>query len=308
MKTSLVIFLIFFLSIDSFAQQDPLFSHPQANQIFSNPAFAGSHEQTSLTAVYRHQWLGFEDGAPRTALLNANTLFASKNIGAGISLIYDQIGVSKTSGVNISYAYQIKLGNDRLSFGLNTGLINYASKWSDVATIQPDDPSFQNANENIWFPLFGAGAYYYGENYYAGISVPHLINYSYENSFQPATLVNQSSQYVHWLLSAGYVFELSDEILFKSNMDARLVQAAPVEIDLGMSLMLFESFYAGLSYRSSDAMIFSAGYRTSENFSIGYSYDYLLTRLSFHSSGSHELIVQYDLIDPEKEVKTVNMF
>jgi type IX secretion system PorP/SprF family membrane protein len=287
------------------AQQDPLFSHAKASLILNNAAFAGAGEITSVDAVYRHQWLGFSYGAPRTAFIHGDSYFTDYSSGVAASFIHDRIGVSQFSGVNFSYAYHIPLGNDHVSLGLNAGLLNFSSRWTEVATVEANDPSFSDAGENIWYPLFGAGALYYGDNYYAGVAVPHMLNYSWENDFQLATLVSQSSQYVHWLVSAGYLFMLSPRLYLKSFMNARIVQAAPVQVDLGMNLEFYKAVTAGLTYRSSDAVVFSVGLRPVENLLVGYAFDFLITRLAYHSSGCHEILLRWLL--PAKNQSADNM-
>jgi hypothetical protein len=48
------------------AQFEPQFTQYMFNEMFINPAYAGSREQVAATMLYRNQWVGLE-GAPKTA-------------------------------------------------------------------------------------------------------------------------------------------------------------------------------------------------------------------------------------------------
>jgi len=60
-KILLVLGVLF--SINSFAQQEPLFTQYYVNDMAINPAISGSKTYNPLTIQTRQQWLGFE-GAP----------------------------------------------------------------------------------------------------------------------------------------------------------------------------------------------------------------------------------------------------
>ena len=64
--------MFLFLSQGLNAQQDPQYSMYMFNGLYLNPAYAGSHEVISISAIYRHQWAGFE-GAPRSASIGVHT-------------------------------------------------------------------------------------------------------------------------------------------------------------------------------------------------------------------------------------------
>jgi type IX secretion system PorP/SprF family membrane protein len=55
--------LLFFLSLQAVAQQDPQFNQYFFNPLGVNPAYAGSRGTLSAIAIHRSQWVGF-DGAP----------------------------------------------------------------------------------------------------------------------------------------------------------------------------------------------------------------------------------------------------
>lgn len=65
-KLILIVLLIAFTGKSVWAQQDAMYSQYMFNTLAINPAYAGSRDITSATALYRDQWVGIE-GAPKTA-------------------------------------------------------------------------------------------------------------------------------------------------------------------------------------------------------------------------------------------------
>ena len=85
-KLSLLVLLLVVLCTEvTSAQQDPQYTQYMYNMNVVNPAYAGSKESLSITALYRNQWSGFED-APVTFTFSAHSPI-SDNIGLGLSAI-----------------------------------------------------------------------------------------------------------------------------------------------------------------------------------------------------------------------------
>jgi len=73
------------------AQQEAQFSHYSFNTQSINPAYAGSRDALTVTALHRSQWVGFE-GAPTTQTLTAHTPILNDKLGIGLSVLNDKIG------------------------------------------------------------------------------------------------------------------------------------------------------------------------------------------------------------------------
>ena len=87
-KLSLLVLLVGILGTEiASAQQDPQYTQYMYNMNVVNPAYAGSKEGLSLTALYRKQWSGL-DGAPETFTFSAHAPFGDK-VGLGLSAIKD---------------------------------------------------------------------------------------------------------------------------------------------------------------------------------------------------------------------------
>src|SRR5690242_20323461 len=87
-----------------FAQQKPLYTQYMFNELVINPAFAGSDNAPSVTFLNRNQWTSIE-GAPITQTLSGHTLFGTSNMGAGLSIINDKIGVHKNQNIQGIFSY-----------------------------------------------------------------------------------------------------------------------------------------------------------------------------------------------------------
>ena len=112
-------------------QQDPQYSQYMFNQMAINPGYAGSKEALSTTLLFRSQWTGI-DGAPTTQTFSIHSPLRKKKVGLGLTIVTDQIGPKKSSGVLGAYSYRIPLGKGKLSFGLRLGVYNYIYDWSKI--------------------------------------------------------------------------------------------------------------------------------------------------------------------------------
>lgn len=60
--------------------------------------------------------------------------------------------------------------------------------------------------------------------------------------------------------------------------------------------------YGGISYRNSDAIAVLFGYSPIDRFTVGYSYDITINKLSSVSRGSHEILFKYCFNLPEPKM------
>ena len=97
------------------AQQEAMYSQYMFNTLAINPAYAGSRNVTSATALYRNQWVGIQ-GAPETLTLSIDAPINSKKVGLGLQVFNDRIGVTSTTGAFGSYAYRLRLNKGTLAF------------------------------------------------------------------------------------------------------------------------------------------------------------------------------------------------
>lgn len=293
-------------SINAKAQQDPLLTQYMFNGLFLNPAYAGTRPYISSTLTYRNQWVGLE-GSPETAIAAIDGSLPNEKMGLGAILYHDRIGVTKQNTLILNYAYSIKTSETaKLSFGINAGFSQYSAKLTDL-TVWDDDVVFESNLSSKILPKFGAGAYYYAERYYVGFSVPTLFAYQDDMDFN-FNLTQSSFLRRHYLLTAGYVFDINENFKLKPSFLGKYVHHAPFELDFNLSVLYKDTYWFGVSYRSNDALALIVEYQTNLNFRLGYSYDITLTELNNHSHGSHEIMLGIDFGKDLAKVKTPRFF
>lgn len=242
MKNQISFSVLFLLSVVMYAQQDPLYSQYIINPLLINPAYSGITTDLNASVMYRKQWAGFE-GSPVTMNANAHIALSNNRMGAGLITLQDQIGVDQTTEVTFTYGYHLPVSNDMtLSFGLQGGVINYRSDYSDIK-FNPADMKLTNQSE--WKPNLGTGVMLRSEKFMVSLSVPKLLSATSTIDQYSTSLYNQ-----HMYGMAGYLFQLSHRIKLKPWVLARVVKGAPVSLDYGASIKVDDSYSLGLFTRN----------------------------------------------------------
>ena len=286
------------ISYSGVAQQRPVYSQYMFNGLALNPAYAGSQKQFNAMAVLRTQWVNLE-GSPRTQMLSAHTPIPRKNVGVGLMLTHESIGVHTDWGAYASYAYQIKFKKQKamLSLGLQGGVNVRASDYSKATYQTANDPLVDTYSTTS--PNFGAGAYYSTKRAYVGFSVPFILeNSAYDNLPEGAVTTGTESRYYY--MTAGKVMPITDKVLVKPSVLVRYQENQPFGYDLSFNTYFNDVISVGASYRNGDAILVMAQMFLNENFAFGYAYDYTLSSLNTVSHGSHEVMLNYKiLLSPE---------
>jgi type IX secretion system PorP/SprF family membrane protein len=284
------------------AQQQIMFTQYMFNGLAINPAYAGSHESISATALARKQWSGLE-GAPSTQTFSVHSPIRNQKMSLGLLMLHDNIGVTDQTGIYGSYAYRIAFNEKaKLALGLQAGISFYNAQFSKVSA---NDPTFSSGDVRESLPSFGFGAYYNTERFYLGVSAPQL-NQSKFNKNNPDS---DSKIIRHYFITSGYVFDLSPSLKLKPNVLIKTVVGAPVELDLNANLLIKEVLWLGLSWRSFDSFDALIQVQATDQLQIGYSYDFATTTaLSRVNNGSHELMLNYRFSFSRKRILTPRYF
>lgn len=305
----LFLFLGLFLatSFISKAQQEPMVSQYMFNGLFINPAYAGTHDYWTSTLSARTQWVGFE-GAPRTILGAIDGPIAGKNMGLGLVVYNDEIGVSTQNTAIINYSYKLNFSNNtRLALGVSAGINQFSARLTELTIWDEQDVVFQNDLRSNVIPRFGFGAYYYGDRYYAGFAIPTLLGYEKGNNFSvdvsQATFLHR-----HYLMTGGYVIDLNENMKLKPSILMKYLPGAPLQADLNLGLLVNETFWFGSSFRSGDAVAILLEYQSNNFFRIGYAYDITFSDLRKYSNGSHEIMIGIDFGQDLIKAKTPRFF
>lgn len=289
------------------AQQDPQYSMYMFNPLSINPAFAGSRDALSVTLLGRKQWVNI-DGAPETGTLTAHSPLKNENIAVGLSVVYDKIGPSTTNMFYADLAYRLPLKNSRLAFGLKGGVDMYSANFSGLIVNDNTDPLYVTPISNKIMPNFGFGVYWYSPKSYVGLTAPKLL----ENTFAEGATVNgtvtNAKQNRHFFLTAGHTFDLSSTIEMVPSLMIKAVQDAPISAEINLNFLFYEKLWIGAGYRAEDAIVANVMYHFTPTFRAGYAYDYTVSDLGAYNTGSHEIMLNYDLDFLGKGFKTPRRF
>ncbi len=286
------------------AQQDAMFTHYMYNTLWLNPAYAGTRDALTITGINRSQWVGF-DGAPVAQSLTMHTPILNGKMGVGLSVLNDKIGPTKNSSVALDLSYQVKLtSKSKLSFGLK-GLVNmYSNKLTPLKLDNQNDGSFAQNNQKV-LPNLGAGIYYYRERFYVGLSIPKLL----ENKLS-TTSSSKSIEQQHYFFIMGTVFNLSSDVKLKPTCFIKATKGSPIQGDVTANFIFKDKFTVGAMYRTGDAVGTLLGYNFTEQFAVGYSFDWSMANTTGkYNNGSHEIMLRYDLISKSKaKIKSSRYF
>lgn len=297
MKKIIIKYLIFtgiiLFSLKGMSQQDPLFTQYMYNMSVVNPAYATDNPgMLNGGLLYRSQWVGI-DGAPNTASFFAHTP-VSERIELGISLVHDEIGdVIKENNITADFAYVLPLDDNgnKLSFGVKGGLTTFDGDLSRLVLEQPDDPAFNNISEV--FPVFGVGAFWFGEKYYLGASAPNLFTSKHIENEQGLARLGEEN--IHYFLTGGYVFDINEDFKFKPAFMARGVEGAPLSVDITANVLMFNRLEAGIGYRIDNSIMGLVNFAVTPGLRVGYAYDYTTSNLGNYNDGTHEFLLLFDL-------------
>jgi type IX secretion system PorP/SprF family membrane protein len=326
--------LLLLITTVSYAQQDPYYTHFKDVMQAYNPAAAGhKYGEICISGLTHHQWrdydedtrergtvgvagTGTENVSPVTYNLNVNTVFRlkpDKYIGAGITVIDDKVGFTKSTAfrANINYRQQFQGGFSEISGGLGIGGKQWGWVNPDYLAKDPGDPNIPaigtDANETK-FDL-SLGLMYKRQSiitpklkdFYAGFSITNINQASYQIQVttQANTQANLGLDYVpHYYTQVGVDYHLDNGMVLEPAILGKyglLDGAYKPQVDLNVTALFASTFRGGIGYRqfgNADALSVLLGYQTG-NIKIGYSYDITLSNVQRVSNGTHEIFVRY---------------
>lgn len=301
---------ILLLSVSTaFAQQLPQFTQYMFNTISINPAYAGSRETISVVGLHRSQWVGI-DGGPETQTLSAHTPLRNEKMGLGISFINDKLGYENFSYLYADYSYTIKTSeNTKLAFGLKAGMTHYfldEELLNDPSVV--NDPFFNDVS-NRWSPNIGAGLYLHSQRWYAGLSAPRILNTDY-NKGREGNIDYVALERISYYMTAGYVLNLSATTKLKPSVLLKATNGAPLSFDVSANFLFNEKLWLGAAYRVNEhaaAVGGIADFQISKQLRIGYAYEYPISDLSPYTSGTHEVLLMFEVFK-SKRIKSPRYF
>ena len=305
-KGTLFTILLLFFFWHASAQQDPMFTQYMHNPVSINPAYAGSRGTLNLVAMHRQQWVGI-DGAPKTLTLSVNSPFLNYNVGVGLSLIYEEIGPIKQTGIYADYAYHLKMTNTiKLSFGMKGGVNMYDINLLNLRGGENDDHVALYGYRKLYLPNFGIGSYLYSDRFYFGFSIPKMLQNSLIPEANNLQLENKESR--HIFIMGGFVTDIAENIKFKPSSTIRIVSGSPVSAEFSAAFLFQEQLWLGAMYRLGDSFGGMVKFDISPQLSFGYSYDLTNSALRPYNQGTHEIYISYDFAFRNRKILSPRYF
>ena len=150
----------------------------------------------------------------------------------------------------------------------------------------------QDVNE--LFPVVGVVAFWVGDNYYLGAPAPNLFTSKYIENEQGLQALGKEE--IHYYLTGGYVFDISQDVRLKPAFMARAVQGAPLAVDVTANVLLYDRLEAGIGYRFNETITGLVNFKITPTLRVGYTYDHFTSDfLGYNVGGTHEVMLLWDI-------------
>ncbi|MCD4770031.1 MAG: type IX secretion system membrane protein PorP/SprF [Bacteroidales bacterium] len=275
------------------ANQYPIYSQYLLDGLVINPAYAGTRDALSISLTGRKKMLGFS-GESSMQSLSLHAPLKKERIALGLSVSHITYGVTEQTSFYGYYAYHIKGDKGLWSLAIKAGADMTSSDYSGVTTADPGDPVFEGGNESYIMPNVGTGVYYKNKKFFAGIAVPALLTYK-SDTLSSGYRFEPDYNYYDILFSAGALVSISESFKIKPSVLVKYSMTNSLRLDLNTNFILYDFLWFGVSWRiGEEALVGIVAIQISQQFRLGYSYDYSMGVLAGFSGGTHEVGLMFD--------------
>jgi len=283
------------LTLGTAEAQDPQFTQFYANQIYLNPAFAGSVRCPRISMNSRFQWTGIS-GNYRTYAVSYDQHFDALQGGIGIRMMRDEAGTNTITSHNfaVSYSYLIKLSRKAslriaaevgiLQRSLDVSKLTFGDQIDDrYGFIYATQEVFDN-DEKVMID-FAAGAVLYNQIFYGGAAIHHITQPN-EGFLGASALPFKLTTHFGAMIPLGKRRKYSGDLFISPNV-LFMLQQSFYQLNIGLYAGK-GPVVGGIWYRNNDSFIALFGLQR-DTWRIGYSYDVTISRLTNRTAGSHEI-------------------
>ncbi|WP_262485558.1 MULTISPECIES: PorP/SprF family type IX secretion system membrane protein [Draconibacterium] len=287
---------VLLISLRCGAQQDPIFTSYMYNGQIINPAYAGMWEKIGFTTLVRKQWAGI-NRSPLTEYISFHSPLRNEAVGVGLNIMNDTFGREKRLTVLGDYAYEVYLSRrTRMRMGVKFGFTNYKNPLTEYI-LYPDgkyDRAFDEDVDLSFLPNFGFGIFIYQDYFYAGFSIPKLIENDLKENFHN---YSTSAEVRTIYLNGGYVFPLDpfNYFVFKPTLLVKATWGTPIQIDLAANFMIREKLWLGVLGRTGGAICFTGNWMFSNKFRVGFAMDITTNEIYPYQNGTFEFTFGFDV-------------
>lgn len=324
-KQKLILPLLLVFCLGAAAQQLPTYSQYTFNKFLLNPACAGSDGYTTISVVAREQWVGFKE-TPRTHSVTIDSRilrnsYISKNasvrkkkrlssrsgrVGWAGHIFNDHYGPLDRTGIEGTYAYHIAIDQGQISFGLSGVFYQFKLNKDELLLgddLEDYDPLIDGLKGTLYIPDANFGVYYTSASLYGGISIMQIFQSSIHFG-------DDHSDYRlkrNYNVLAGYYIPLTSDFALEPSVLVKIPTSSRAQLDLNARLYYKTNYWAGLSYRTGNAMIIFFGARFDKYF-VGYGFDYNFSAIGRQTYGSHEFMAAIKFGDTARRYRWLNSY
>ena len=181
------------------------------------------------------------------------------------------------------------------------------------------DPAFAG-NISKWLPNAGVGLYLSNDRGYIGISCPSLIQNRLKDGEATKSNDSVARQERHYFLMLGFVLPLGRSLALKPSILAKATRDAAA-FDFNLNLWIKDRIAIGGSWRTNnkdfkspfantngDAAIGMLEIQATDQFRLGYAYDFMLNSMRGKQGGSHEVMLRYEFGYRKAKILTPRYF
>lgn len=262
---------------------------------YYNPAYAGTTGDLNMLGFFRQQWIGMpQAGTSFFVIADMPLTFGKTNHGIGLVVNTESIGLYQNTKVAFQYAYKQKLFGGTLSVGLQGGIFNKTFDGTKVYIPESDyhqqeDEAIPRTSVQAMALDVNAGVYYTHKHFYVGFGATHLTSPEMQFEENAYTYLSTGLN-----LTGGYniqfnnpLYELQPSVFLKTDMQT-------FQADITARMVYNKMFNGGLSWRVNESVVVLLG-ATFGRLQVGYAYDFPTTAILKASTGSHEVVVRYQL-------------
>ena len=204
-------------------------------------------------------------------------------------IVQNKFGVNKNLAFYGHYSYRIITGAGKLSFGLRAGFVSYNRDLREASFRDVGDP-VQSYDYSLIYPNFGAGIYWYSQDYNVGLSVPDFF-------FPPigSEAFDGDPKNYNYTFMGGYLFRISDDFKIKPSTMISYSISSPLAYQANLSFIMFQDMiWLGGGYKSQGIVAFLE-VQAASFLRIGYAWEFPTGGVRQYAPwGSHEFLLRFD--------------